>query len=61
MPWPHIFIFDPPSFNAFIITKFITLSIFIILLFVLTLIFLRKIDRGVINVPSRLKQFFTRG
>ncbi|MEB2301555.1 hypothetical protein LAV72_18285 [Lysinibacillus xylanilyticus] len=61
MPWPHIFIFDSPSFNIFIIIKFITLFFSIIFLFFITSFFLRKIDRGIINVPSRLKLLFTRG
>lgn len=60
MPWPHIFIFDSPSFNIFIFIKFITLFISIIILFLITIVFLRKLDSNISNIPSTVKKLFTR-
>ncbi|MGE7983639.1 hypothetical protein [Solibacillus sp. NPDC093137] len=50
MPWPHIFIFDSPSLNIFIIIKFITLFISIITLFYITIVSLRKLDSNIRNI-----------
>lgn len=45
MPWPHIFLFEPPIWEPFLMTKFILLMITVFVLMVVTFVYIRRADR----------------
>ncbi|WP_342462883.1 hypothetical protein NST62_10565 [Ureibacillus sp. FSL K6-8385] len=45
MPWPHIFLFQPPVWDPFLLRKFVILLITVIVLMFTTVIFIRRADR----------------
>lgn len=45
MPWPHIFLFNPPVWDPISSTKFTILSVTIIVLAIITFVFIKKADK----------------
>ncbi|MBZ5201846.1 hypothetical protein HU147_11510 [Planomicrobium chinense] len=45
MPWPHIFLFQPPVWDPFLSAKFAILSVTIGILALFTVVFLKRTDR----------------
>ncbi|WP_100012144.1 hypothetical protein [Lentibacillus sediminis] len=45
MPWPHVFLFDPPINGPFLPIKLSVLGVAVIVLMVVTLIFIRRADK----------------
>lgn len=45
MPWPHIFLFEPPIWEPFLMTKFILLTITVFVLMVVTFVYIKRTDR----------------
>ncbi|HHY21055.1 MAG TPA: hypothetical protein GX525_04055 [Bacilli bacterium] len=45
MPWPHIFLFERPIWEPFLMTKFILLMITVFVLMVVTFVYIRRADR----------------
>ncbi|MBS2772133.1 hypothetical protein PNH38_06195 [Anoxybacillus rupiensis] len=45
MPWPHIFLFDPPVWDPFFISKLTVLSLAVLLLVSITVVWIRRGDR----------------
>jgi membrane protein implicated in regulation of membrane protease activity len=45
MPWPHIFLFEPPVWDLFLLRKFVILSITVIVLMFTTVVFIQRADR----------------
>lgn len=45
MPWPHIFLFERPIWEPFLMTKFILLMMTVFVLMVVTFVYIKRTDR----------------